>query len=45
MIRIVYYEKDENFNTVKIKKVYKYGLEHKSSVIWDDDDSLVETKK
>jgi hypothetical protein len=38
--RMLYYVKDENFDTVKIKKVHKYGLELDSTSNWGDDGRL-----
>jgi hypothetical protein len=43
--RMLYYIKDENFDTVKIKKVYKSGLELESSSYWGDDGRLVWDKE
>ena len=39
--RMLYYVKDENFDTVKIKKVHKSGLELDSTSNWSDDGRLV----
>lgn len=39
--RMLYYVKDEKFNTVKIKKVHKSGLELESTSHWRDDGRLV----
>jgi len=39
--RMLYYVKDENFDTVKIKKVHKSGLELDSTSNWRDDGRLV----
>ena len=39
--RMLYYVKDEKFNTVKIKKVHKSGLELESTSYWRDDGRLV----
>jgi hypothetical protein len=39
--RMLYYVKDENFDTVKIKKVHKSGLELESTSYWRDDGRLV----
>lgn len=38
--RMLYYVKDENFDTVKIKKVHKSGLELDSTSNWSDDGRL-----
>ena len=38
--RMLYYVKDENFDTVKIKKVHKSGLELDSTSNWGDDGRL-----
>jgi hypothetical protein len=38
--RMLYYVKDENFDTVKIKKVHKSGLELDSTSHWRDDGRL-----
>jgi len=39
--RMLYYVKDEKFDTVKIKKVHKSGLELESTSYWRDDGRLV----
>ena len=39
--RMLYYVKDEKFDTVKIKKVHKSGLELESTSHWRDDGRLV----
>jgi hypothetical protein len=43
--RMLYYVKDENFDTVKIKKVHKSGLELESTSYWRDDGRLVWDKE
>ena len=43
--RMLYYIKDENFDTVKIKKVHKSGLELESTSYWRDDGRLVWDKE
>jgi len=43
--RMLYYVKDENFDTVKIKKVHKSGLELESSSYWSDNGRLVWDKE
>ena len=43
--RMLYYVKDENFDTVKIKKVHKSGLELESSSYWNDNGRLVWDKE
>jgi hypothetical protein len=43
--RMLYYVKDENFDTVKIKKVHKSGLELESSSYWNDNGHLVWDKE
>ena len=43
--RMLYYVKDEKFDTVKIKKVYKSGLELESSSYWSDNGRLVWDKE
>jgi hypothetical protein len=43
--RMLYYIKDENFDTVKIKKVHKSGLELESSSYWNDNGHLVWDKE
>jgi hypothetical protein len=43
--RMLYYIKDENFDTVKIKKVHKSGLELESSSYWSDNGRLVWDKE
>jgi hypothetical protein len=42
---MLYYVKDENFDTVKIKKVHKSGLELESSSYWNDNGRLVWDKE
>jgi hypothetical protein len=43
--RMLYYVKDEKFDTVKIKKVHKSGLELESTSYWRDDGRLVWDKE
>ena len=43
--RMLYYVKDEKFDTVKIKKVHKSGLELESSSYWSDNGRLVWDKE
>ena len=43
--RMLYYIKDEKFDTVKIKKVHKSGLELESSSYWNDNGRLVWDKE